>query len=180
MTFQYFFFDTYPGYFLQLLPPALIVGTVCGFWRYRSGRGVGKCVCFGLLGAYLTGLIGLTLLFDLVAAAWYRLIYGMDSGRHVEFFVLTFNLIPDFWLHIRPETIGNMVLFLPFGILHPMAADKQCFTRTLRTGILLVLGIELLQPVFGRAFDVNDIILNLGGVLLSAGGYFIARWYIHK
>ena len=30
MTFQYFFFDTYPGYFLQVLPIALIVGIIYG------------------------------------------------------------------------------------------------------------------------------------------------------
>lgn len=39
MNFQYFFFDTYPGYFLQMLPFALLVGAVYGFIRFiRIGR----------------------------------------------------------------------------------------------------------------------------------------------
>ena len=36
MIFQYFFFDTYPGYFLQALPFALIAGFI--FVLYRSRR----------------------------------------------------------------------------------------------------------------------------------------------
>ena len=32
MTFQYFFFDTYPGYFLQALPIALIAGIIYANW----------------------------------------------------------------------------------------------------------------------------------------------------
>ena len=32
MTAAYFFFDTYPGYFLQALPIALLAG---GLWAFR-------------------------------------------------------------------------------------------------------------------------------------------------
>ena len=32
MTAAYFFFDTYPGYFLQALPIALLIG---GLWAFR-------------------------------------------------------------------------------------------------------------------------------------------------
>ena len=38
MTFQYFFFDTYIGYFLQALPFALLVGAICGIIRYRISK----------------------------------------------------------------------------------------------------------------------------------------------
>ena len=34
-------------------------------------------------------------------------------------------------------------------------------------GITFVLIIEILQPVFGRLFDINDIILNSLGILIS-------------
>lgn len=36
MNFQYFFFDTYIGYFLQALPIALIVGAIYGIIRFRK------------------------------------------------------------------------------------------------------------------------------------------------
>ncbi len=34
----------------------------------------------------------------------------------------------------------------------------------------LQLGVELLQPIVGRSFDVDDVLLNLAGIL---AGYFI-------
>lgn len=49
MTFQYFFFNTYPGYFLQMVPLALAVGIVSGLWKYRRGVGKGRSICIGLL-----------------------------------------------------------------------------------------------------------------------------------
>ena len=36
MNFQYFFFDTYIGYFLQALPIALVVGALFGIIRFRK------------------------------------------------------------------------------------------------------------------------------------------------
>ena len=59
MNFQYFFFDTYIGYFLQALPIALIVGAIYGIIRFRKdnetpvSRKVFSCafVC------YVTGLV---------------------------------------------------------------------------------------------------------------------------
>ena len=38
MNFQYFFFDTYIGYFLQALPIALIVGAIFGIIRFRKDK----------------------------------------------------------------------------------------------------------------------------------------------
>ena len=47
MTAAYFFFDTYPGYFLQALPIALLAG---GLWAFRLRKtalpcrnGCGRC-----------------------------------------------------------------------------------------------------------------------------------------
>ena len=37
------------------------------------------------------------------------------------------------------------------------------------------IGIELLQPVFGRRFDINDIILNGIGVIASTGIYYLFK-----
>lgn len=38
MTFQYFFFDTYPGYFVEALPLAVIIAAVYGVIRFRKKR----------------------------------------------------------------------------------------------------------------------------------------------
>ncbi|MFI6335653.1 VanZ family protein [Streptomyces sp. NPDC050535] len=65
---------------------------------------------------------------------------------------------------------GNIVLGLPFGLLLPVLAPK---TRGVLRVILLtaavMLLVELLQGTFitGRAFDIDDVILNTTGALLG-------------
>ncbi|MFE6488426.1 VanZ family protein [Streptomyces sp. NPDC088747] len=65
---------------------------------------------------------------------------------------------------------GNIVLGLPFGLLLPVLAPR---TRGVLRVVLLtaavMLLVELLQGTFitGRAFDIDDVILNTSGALLG-------------
>lgn len=169
MTFQYFFFDTYIGYFLQALPLALIAGAIYGIARFRkdketpTGRKLFSCafVC------YITGLVCLVAGLDLMNIFWYKLFYHMEPGRTINWFGGVFDLVPDFFNHISGETIGNFLMFLPFGILYPLSQNKPVWKKCVIRGLIAVVLIEVLQPVFGRAFDVNDIILNALGIVVS-------------
>lgn len=105
---------------------------------------------------------------------WYTLIYHADSGHSIPLFVWNFNLIPDFFRHINSEVIGNIAMFLPFGVLYPLSHHHTTFAKTLMTGLIYVVMIELVQPIFGRAFDINDIILNTLGIPASSAVYFFA------
>ena len=67
------------------------------------------------------------------------------------------------------------MMFLPFGVLHPLSHPKYTFRKTVFAGLIYVAVIEVLQPVFGRAFDINDIILNTFGIVVSAGMYFLVK-----
>ena len=69
---------------------------------------------------------------------------------------------------------GNIVIFIPFGILLPMGYGKmRKFYRTLLVGLLYIFFIELIQFVcMLGAFDVDDIILNSLGVFM---GFIIYR-----
>lgn len=175
MTFQYFFFDTYVGYFLQALPIAIIMAVGWYIVRYRKDKEttlsqkIWNCtfVC------YLTGLVCLVLFLDVMGIIWYWLIYHMDSGRSINLFGGEFDLIPDFYRHINSEVIGNVLMFLPFGILYPLSHCRATLGKTFFAGFICVVVIEVLQPVFGRAFDINDIILNTLGTLVSSAAYFI-------
>ena len=177
MTFQYFFFDTYVGYFLQALPIALLAAVVWYMVRNRRepnlprSQKLWSCafVC------YMTGLVCLVILLDLMGSAWYALLYHQHSGRSIAFFGGAFHLVPDFWQNINGEVIGNVLMFLPFGILHPLSHPKDTFWKTVFAGFVSVAAIEVLQPVFGRAFDINDIILNTFGIAVSAGLYFLVK-----
>lgn len=70
---------------------------------------------------------------------------------------------------------GNVLIFVPFGMLLPMIHKaSQNIMVLLANGFLFVLGIEVFQlfSAFG-AFDVDDIMLNCLGVLIGGVLYHI-------
>ena len=99
---------------------------------------------------------------------WHFLFYGNTGGGRFQFFTLVYNLVPDFFRDFSLENLGNILMFLPFGILYPLAKGEGRFGRTLGATAALTVAIELFQPVVGRSFDVNDICLNFLGAALSA------------
>ncbi|MYX11886.1 VanZ family protein [Streptomyces sp. SID8374] len=68
---------------------------------------------------------------------------------------------------------GNLLLGVPFGLLLPFLVPRRLrmISMTLLTAAVMVL-VELVQGalVTGRAFDIDDVILNTAGALL---GYFL-------
>ncbi|MFH9296556.1 VanZ family protein [Streptomyces sp. NPDC017520] len=68
---------------------------------------------------------------------------------------------------------GNLLLGVPFGLLLPFFVPRRLrmIRTTLLTAIAMAL-VELIQGalVAGRAFDIDDVILNTAGALL---GYFV-------
>lgn len=179
MNFQYFFFDTYPGFFLQALPIAILAGLVYYFVRMRRDHKSTRAerVWSVVLVCYLTGVICLTLALEIMGVLWDRVIYYDYewSWQGIRMFCWDFNLIPNFFGCWNTENLFNLVLFLPFGILYPLSKWGGGWKRTLLVGFFWIAGIELLQPVFGRAFDINDIILNMGGIVLSASLFFFIQ-----
>ncbi len=170
MTFQYFFFDTYIGYFLQALPISLLLSIIYAFIKFRNDKTThtSKKIFFYIFICYIIGLICLVVGLDLMNVIWYRLIYHRDPGHSLGLFNGDFNFTLNFINNIGEETIGNFLMFLPFGILYPLSQKEPTWKNILLKGIMFVLIIEIMQPIFGRAFDVNDIILNSLGILVSA------------
>jgi glycopeptide antibiotics resistance protein len=67
---------------------------------------------------------------------------------------------------------GNLILFLPLGILIPLVWTRLRFWSGLRVGIAVSISIELVQllsRVWGsyRTADINDVILNSLGACLG-------------
>lgn len=63
--------------------------------------------------------------------------------------------------------LGNIVMFLPFGFFTVLLWRGFTWRRTLLTGFCITLFIECWQLLVGRAFDLNDLLLNTLGVLLG-------------
>lgn len=181
MPFSYFFFDTYPGYFLQMTPFALLAAVL--YFRYQKKRspslGNGTIALSALFPAYLTALLGLTLFIRFISDGYYILFYHHlprpleDMSYH--WFTFTYSLRLDFFQYFRGESLGNILLFLPFGILYPLFHRGASWQRTLGLGILTSLMIENIQPFMDRSFDLNDLVLNTIGAALSTLVFYGGR-----
>jgi hypothetical protein len=80
-----------------------------------------------------------------------------------------------YWHHPSPRDAvkqlgGNILLGVPFGILLPvLAPGARGLLRVPALTALMMLLVELVQGalVTGRAFDIDDVILNTTGALLG-------------
>ena len=182
MTFQYFFFDTYIGYFLQALPIALVVGAIYGLIRFKKDKEtpVGRKLFSCAFACYITGLVCLVVGLDLINIFWYNLFYPWSSSKTIGWFGGEFDFVPDFFNNISGETIGNFLMFLPFGILYPLSQKEPTWKKCVIKGLATVVVIEVLQPIFDRAFDMNDIILNSLGIVVSTSIFMGGRKVIMK
>ena len=182
MNFQYFFFDTYIGYFLEALPFALIAGAIYGLIKFRKDREtpIGRKILSCAFVCYITGLICLVIGLDLMRIFWYSLFYHRYSGITIHWLGGSFNIVPNFFNNLNGETIGNFLMFLPFGILYPLSQKEPTWKKSVIVGIITVAVIEVLQPVFGRALDINDIILNTMGIVVSASAFFGIKKAVRK
>ena len=95
----------------------------------------------------------------------------------------TANFVPfhtiKLYIRMLPDTlamlnlVGNVAGFVPLGYLVPLVFKKHSsFFKTLVFGLLFILFIEIIQLLTGLGeFDVDDIILNMLGVLLGNIAY---------
>ncbi|MCS0605483.1 VanZ family protein [Streptomyces sp. LP11] len=81
------------------------------------------------------------------------------------------------WRDAVKQLGGNVLLGVPFGVLVPVLAPRaRGMLRVLGLTALVMLMVELVQGalITGRAFDIDDVILNTSGALL--GWLFLGRW----
>ena len=78
------------------------------------------------------------------------------------------------WQRIR-LVLGNILVFVPLGVLLPvLSAHVRSWTRALLAGVAFSVSIELAQLAVSLAVgywyrmpDVDDVLLNVAGVLLG-------------
>lgn len=70
------------------------------------------------------------------------------------------------------NVIGNIFLFVPFGIFISHYIKNKTFLPILFLSVLVSSSIEVTQSLIGRTLDIDDVILNTVGGLL---GYFIYK-----
>lgn len=126
-------------------------------------------------------LLGKLLFLLYLGFAIYFLIFSDWYGRSGDTGAYLYNLEPfkeirRFWYYrhqlgwwsMSMNILGNVFIFLPFGIFLPMASKKRQFGITVLAGFffsLCVEGFQLLTRV--GSFDVDDLILNTTGCILG-------------
>lgn len=175
------------GYFFQAVPITCVVGIIYVIIRVviikRNNLTIEwlKEIMRLLFSCYLTGLISLVVL---PANFWLDFFDGVFLGWWDEMLPLFsfsgFNLVPSFikalsgelnigsW--VKTMLIGNIAMFLPLGFFLPFITERVNKKNIFVVAIAVPFIVELLQMVFGRSFDIDDLICNFIGIV---AGFFI-------
>lgn len=73
------------------------------------------------------------------------------------------------------NNLGNLLMLSPFGFFLPMVFKKFNARRTMILGVFVTLFIEFLQFFEMRSVDIDDIFLNIIGVLIGCFLFFILK-----
>ncbi len=177
------------GYFFQAVPITCFVGIVYLIIRVvtvkRNKLKVEwlKEIMKLLFTCYLTGLISLVVL---PANFWLSFFDGILLCRWDEMLPIFsfggFNLVPSLikalsgeltissW--VKTMLIGNIAMFLPLGFFLPFVTERVNRKNIFVVAIAVPFIVELLQMVFGRSFDIDDLICIFIGIVV---GFFIAN-----
>ena len=105
--------------------------------------------------------------------------YPVGEGGY-RWFTFVYDFQVTFFRDFSAENLGNILLFLPFGVLYPLFRRGSTWKRTLLMGVLTSLLIENIQPLMDRSFDLNDVVLNAVGVAISTFLFYTLRHLLGK
>ena len=115
--------------------------------------------------SYLVVLVYVMLLFQLVTSTDINYHSGINYIPFTEIF--RYKVGSTLFLL---NVVGNIIIFIPFGIFITKVLKTNKFLPLFIVSIIASLCIESVQLYIGRAFDVDDILLNCLGSIL---GWFI-------
>lgn len=174
--------------FFEVVPITIIVGIIYVIYRFikikKNKLLVNKFdeIIKLIFVCYLTGLINLVLVpNNLWSYFWFYIKNGYSTEYSLNLFSGSFNFVPSLYKYlikselsigswIRNMLIGNMLMFIPMGILLPLVFKKINKKNIFIISLFIPLLIEILQPIFSRSFDIDDIIMNFIGIVI---GYLV-------
>lgn len=151
----------------------IVIRAVCLKAGKRPCAGIFPETARGLLVWYLVSLIVVVwfpdlpkMLFgDISPAEFCRLTFFrgeyISNGRFWQIAHGRFSVLRDF------ELLANIALFVPYGVLLPIAFRGLKWWAVDLIGLGTTLLIELIQPFFGRSCDADDIIANTVGAIIG-------------
>ena len=73
------------------------------------------------------------------------------------------------------NVIGNIALFIPFGYFISDKIKLKKTTQIITVSAIISLTAEIIQYKIGRAFDIDDILLNATGAIIGYALYYIIQ-----
>lgn len=92
--------------------------------------------------------------------------YWVTSNYHLFKEITRYKLFSKMFFS---QVVGNMLIFIPYGMYITYYLDLKYIYLILVLTFITSLTIELIQVKIGRAFDIDDILLNNIGSII---GYF--------
>jgi glycopeptide antibiotics resistance protein len=159
---------------LKSLLPIAVPCLAILVWHLRTRRrfSLGRIIAVVVFTAYLLLVSGYTIFplqFNAEYIEWHR-----SQGRFLE----NIHLVPFKGLSLEylvsVQGWGNVALGLPFGFLYPFVMPVSGWRSMARLGVVFSATIEFIQLAISllygfayRVIDVNDVLLNVSGVLLG-------------
>lgn len=172
------------NYLMNMLPGALAALTLYGClysWRRRRLEAAGlvslwrrECL-LALFWMFCGGMIMLTLTpwgFNLIAVlrwGWAEPFFQMGDVNLIPFQTFASEGVLLYTL------LGNIIMFLPFGFFPALLWRGCSWRRALVTGLCVTGFIECWQLFIGRAFDIDDLMLNTLGTLCGFWLWLLMR-----
>lgn len=173
------------GYFLQALPVAIFVGILYVVIRIAFLKKQNRQIQWlsevlrVLFVCYLTGLVSLVVLpANFWLCIYDGIFFGWWDGLRERFHIGGVNLVPSVikclagelslgsW--VKTMLVYNILMFVPFGFFLPLTTRIKSFRKMIWVAVLTPVCVEVLQLVFGRSFDVDDLICNFIGIFAGA------------
>jgi glycopeptide antibiotics resistance protein len=165
---------------LNILP--LLLFASWDVFRRSSKIHAGKLVILSSFYFYLIAVFSLTI-FSVPFRNFFVPFSWSDIIEYKSYYLRTVNLIPFKTIYqyglFNMQVIGNLIMLMPLGIYVPMLFKKSAVNITL-TLLAIATGIEFTQFLFsviipmplhsvgyGRSTDIDDVILNFSGSILS-------------
>ena len=143
---------------IDIIPAGIIAAVIIILLKERVFKNTLRCLICAVFAVYLFAVYSLT---------------GIPSANGLVLDAGV-NLVPLAGIVGDAKNAAlNVLLFVPLGILLPVLwREFRSFPRTALAGLLLSLGIEILQIFTFRYTDVNDLLTNTAGAAL---GFLIAK-----
>lgn len=184
--------DSIINQFAQIIPIVLFIGLVYIIFRinYTKKKNIKfnykQEIVYLIFVCYITDLLNLVLLpQNFWINVWQYIYYGFSENPFEGMFEFEYNVIPILYKIISGQYIlGNWVktmlflnilMFVPMGALLPICFKRINSKNIFIYAFLIPFIVEIIQPIFGRSFDIDDLITNFLGIII---GYFMYILFI--